>query len=151
MSRLILALALLSIALPAAANPGLGIIVGEPTGFSFKLWTDSGFALDGAAAWSFAGDPALHIHGDLLRHRYDLVEVDGDGLPLYYGIGARVKLIDGDDLVGIRVPLGLDYVFDDGRFDLFFELVPTMNVVPNTDFSLNAGLGFRYWLGRERR
>ena len=151
MVRPILSLILVLIALPAAANPGLGIIVGEPTGFSFKLWTDSGFALDGAAAWSFTGNGALHLHGDLLRHRYDLVEVDGDGLPLYYGIGARIRLVDGDDLVGLRIPLGVDYVFDDGRFDVFFELVPTMNVMPHTDFSLNAGLGCRYWFGNERR
>ncbi len=34
---------------------GLGIILGEPTGVSGKLWTSSENAFDFAAAWSFSG------------------------------------------------------------------------------------------------
>ena len=145
--RLTLALALLLLALPAAAaSTGVGIILGEPTGLSLKHWTGRDKAIDLAAAWSFDGEDALHLHGDVLWHRYDWIEVDGDGLPTYLGIGARVKFLDhGDDLLGVRFPIGLDYPFDRNRFDFFFELVPIMDLAPDTDFSLNAGLGLRIW------
>ena len=42
-------------------------------------------------------------------------------------------------------PVGLAYPFDRNRFDFFFELVPIMDLAPDTDFSLNAGLGLRFW------
>jgi hypothetical protein len=31
---------------------GLGVIVGNPTGLSFKVWTGGSSAFDAAAAWS---------------------------------------------------------------------------------------------------
>ncbi len=128
-----------------AAAAGIGIIVGEPTGLSFKqgMGGNRSFAL--AAASSLDGKDALHLHGDLLFHRRDLAEVDDTGLPLYYGIGARVKLLESDDLLGIRFPFGLSTFIADGDFDLFIELVPILDLAPDTDFSLNAGLGIRYW------
>ncbi len=144
--RLMLALVILAAALPAAAgDTGLGIIIGEPTGLSLKHWTGRSKAIDLAAAWSFEGEDALHLHGDLLIHRYDWIEVDGEGLPTYLGVGVRMKLVDDDALIGARFPIGLAYAFDRNRFDFFFELVPIMDLAPDTDFSLNAGLGLRFW------
>lgn len=143
--RLSLAGLLLIAALPALADTGFGIILGEPTGLSLKRWTGTDKAIDMAAAWSFEGEGAMHLHGDLLFHRRDWVEVDGEGLPFYYGLGVRVKLLDSDALLGARLPVGLDFAFDDGRFDIFFELVPIMDLAPDTDFKVNAGLGLRYW------
>lgn len=144
--RILTAAALLLIALPALAATGAGIIVGEPTGLSFKRYTGGNQAIDLAAAWSFEGEDALHLHGDLLWHRRDLLSVDGDALPLYLGLGARVKLLDDDELLGVRFPIGLSTFVADGNFDFFFELVPIMDLAPDTDFSVNAGLGIRYWL-----
>jgi hypothetical protein len=144
--RLALTACLLVLALPAAASTGVGVILGEPTGLSLKHWTGRDKAFDLAAAWSFEGEDALHLHGDILWHRYDWIEVDGEGLPTYLGIGFRAKLIeDHDDRLGVRFPLGLDYPFDENRFDFFFELVPILDLAPDTDFSLNAGLGLRIW------
>ena len=47
---------------------GLGIILGEPTGISFKSWLSTTTAFDMAAAWSFVDEDALHLHGDYLVH-----------------------------------------------------------------------------------
>ncbi len=141
----VLIVLLLSLSGSEALAGGIGIIVGEPTGLSFKQGMGGNRSFDLAAAWSLEGKDALHLHGDLLFHRRDLVEVDDTGLPLYYGIGARVKLLESDDLLGIRFPIGLSTFIADGDFDLFIELVPIMDLAPDTDFSLNAGLGIRYW------
>lgn len=128
---------------------GLGVIVGEPTGLSGKLWQSRSTALDFGAAWSFAGDSAFHLHFDFLVHRFDVIRVDSGKLPLYYGVGARVKFAedngDQNTSVGIRFPVGLDYLFAKEPLDLFVEVVPILDIAPETDVSLNASLGFRYW------
>ena len=135
---------------------GIGVIVGEPTGISLKKWIGDDRALDAGIAWSFSENDSLHLHADYLFHRFDLMsgpEVKGQ-LPLYFGIGARVKLKeenngrgrnDGDALVGVRVPLGISYLFADAPFDLFAEIVPVLDVAPDTDFDLNAAIGARFY------
>ena len=128
---------------------GLGVIVGEPTGLSLKFWQSRTSAIDFGAAWSFSDNSAFHLHGDVLFHKFDLIHVDKGQLPFYFGIGARVKFVDTPDddvLVGLRIPLGLDYLFGGGTpLDVFFEVVPIVDLVPDTDASLNASVGLRYW------
>ena len=55
---------------------GLGAIVGEPTGLSWKFWTGSVTAVDGAAAWSFADETALHLHADFIFHDFTRIYVE---------------------------------------------------------------------------
>ena len=129
---------------------GLGVIFGEPTGLSGKLWQTRSTALDFGAAWSFVDDSAFHLHFDILVHRFDLIRVDKGRLPLYYGLGGRIKFSDDDrgdtdTKVGVRFPVGLDYLFARDPFDIFFEIVPILDLAPDTDASLNASVGFRYW------
>jgi hypothetical protein len=127
---------------------GLGFIVGEPTGLSAKAWQSRTRAVDFAAAWSFDGDDAFHFHVDYLVHRFGVIKVSRGQLPIYYGIGGRLRFHDeGDEDVefGIRFPVGLDYLFARDPIDIFFEIVPILDLVEDTDFELNASLGARYW------
>jgi hypothetical protein len=137
---------------------GIGIIIGEPTGLSLKKWISNDRAIDGGIAWSFSENDSMHLHGDYLIHRFDLFaspDVKGQ-LALYYGLGARIKLKEGNDgtekkkndddvLVGVRVPLGITYLFTGTPIDLFAEIVPVLNVITDTDFDLNASVGVRYY------
>jgi len=123
---------------------GLGIIVGEPTGVSFKYWTGSNSAFDGAIAWSFINGGALHIHADYILHSFNLIPVESGKLPFYYGIGGRIKLLDKTS-IGVRVPVGLTYLFDDTPIDIFLEVVPILDLAPKTDFKINAAIGGRYF------
>jgi len=43
------------------------------------------------------------------------------------------------------VSVGLDYMFPDAPFDLFAEIVPTMNLLPSTSFDIGGGAGLRIW------
>ncbi|NNE43848.1 MAG: hypothetical protein HKN12_06550 [Gemmatimonadetes bacterium] len=124
---------------------GLGVILGEPTGVSLKIWLDGRNAFAGAAAWSFADEAALHIHGDYLWHFFNRVDIDPGRLPLYIGVGGRIKTADKDDLVGVRVPFGATYILDDAPVDIFLELVPLMDIAPDTEFRLNAAVGARFY------
>jgi hypothetical protein len=78
------------------------------------------------------------------------VEPDpGDGrLPLYYGIGGRLVLRgDGEDLgLGARVPLGAGYIFEEAPVELFLEVVPVLELAPDTDLDMDAALGARIYL-----
>lgn len=126
---------------------GLGMILGEPTGVSGKLWTGFGSAVDAAAAWSLDENDVFQIHADYLRHNYSLINVKKGRLPLYYGIGGRARFNErhGHDHLGIRIPVGLEYIFQGAPLDLFMEVVPILDVAPATDFDLNAAFGTRYY------
>lgn len=125
---------------------GLGIIVGEPTGIGGKLSLTRRNAIDGAVAWSLEGENDLHLHGDYLYHDYTIFDVDRGEMPLYFGVGGRIKLREEhDDQVGIRFPVGMDYIFPTAPFDIFLEIVPILDLVPDTDFDLNGALGARYF------
>jgi len=131
-------------------DTGIGIILGEPTGFTGKMWLDRKMAYDGGIAWSFAEDPHFHIHGDVLWHNWNVFhnvfELDDSSgsLPLYYGIGGILKVGDNTKM-GMRFVLGTAYILKNAPFDIFLEVAPIMNVVPRTEFGLNAAIGSRFW------
>lgn len=127
---------------------GLGFIAGEPTGVSGKLWMGRTTALDMAVAWSSEGEgDDLQLQADHVWHDFGLLSVDEGRLPVYYGIGARVRFDDGpgDDGVGVRFPVGLAYLFQGNKVDIFGEVVPTLEVTPDTDFDVEGGIGLRYF------
>ncbi len=125
-------------------NFGLGFMLGEPTGISFKKWTGSKTAIDGAVAWSFSGQNSLHLHADYLVHRFDLIKVEKGRLPLYFGLGARLKLGD-PTRFGVRIPVGVCYIFEKASIDVFFELVSIFDLVPDTGFEISGSIGIRYY------
>lgn len=129
---------------PQSRGVGLGLIIGEPTGISFKYWTGSSTAIDAALAWSFIDGGAFHIHGDYVFHNFTLITIPEGKLPFYYGIGARLKTAD-DTKLGVRVPLGLAYLFHNAPVDIFLEVVPILDITPKTDFTINAAIGARYF------
>ncbi len=125
------------------SNTELGIIVGEPTGLSLKLWQSGSTAIGGAVAWSFGRNESVHIHADYLKH--NPLQADRGSLALYYGLGARALLADNTKF-GARIPIGLQYNIEGTRLSLFFEVAPIFDLVPATDFSVNGGIGIRYFL-----
>jgi hypothetical protein len=126
-------------------NLGIGVMLGEPTGISIKTWNNSRSAFDIGAAWSFAGShDAIHLHGDYLLHSWFNDVKEGD-LAFYYGIGARILLSDPDARFGVRVPFGLNYIIPNSKVDIFAEVVPILNLTPDTDFDGNGALGIRYY------
>ncbi|MCW9708749.1 hypothetical protein J6I44_17955 [Aliifodinibius sp. 1BSP15-2V2] len=125
---------------------GIGVMVGEPTGLSLKSWLGGNNAFDVGLAWSLNRD-AVHVHADYLWHNFNLFdEVDEGSLPLYYGIGGRVILADDDAVIGARVPVGLNYLFEDAPIGLFMEVAPIINLAPDTDLDVEGGIGIRFYL-----
>lgn len=121
-----------------------GIILGEPTGFSTKFWTTWNSAIDLGIAWSFGDDGHVHLHADYLFHNFDIFDIAEGDLPVYFGIGGRVRLEDDDSRVGLRLSVGLEYVPADVPVGFFFELAPIVDFAPETEGNFNGGLGVRY-------
>ena len=125
---------------------GVGLIVGEPTGISIKKWIGETRAIDAAAALSIVGNGSFQVHADYLFHNFSLLKSkEFKGLnPVYFGVGGRIKL-DEDTFVGIRIPFGISYLFADAPVDLFVEVVPILDVAPDTDLDINAAIGVRFY------
>ena len=132
-------------------NFGLGIMLGEPTGLSAKLWSSQTMAWDAGAAWSFVNGGYFQIHSDLLFHNFKLFEVETGRMSLFYGPGARVKFGardefgDGGTVVSIRGVVGLAYEFQETPLELFIEVVPMLDIVPSTAANMAGAIGFRYY------
>jgi hypothetical protein len=147
---LVLSLASLSsqakgqIALVEAGDIEVGILLGEPTGLSAKLWSSGNTAFDLGVAWSFGDGGHFHIHGDYMFHNFDFFDVDSGSLPIYVGIGGRVRLEDDDSRVGLRVAIGLEYILESNPFSFFFEVAPIVDFLPDTEADVNGGIGIRY-------
>jgi hypothetical protein len=146
---MIAVLCVLTLAPAATASDfGLGIIAGEPTGLSAKWLLSRSAAIDAAVAWSFeGGDDDFLVLADYVMHNFNLFDVDKGSLALYFGLGGRIIFKD-DTQLGIRVPVGLDYMFQDTPLDIFGEIVPVLDLVDKTELNLNAGVGVRYFFGR---
>jgi hypothetical protein len=130
-----------------AGRLGAGIIVGEPTGASLKYWMNDRVAVDGAFGWSFHDDSDFYLHSDILWHNFDLIPVSQGRLPVYFGVGGLVRFRDdnNDNQVGIRVPIGLSYMFANAPVDIFAEVGPAIDVAPDVRGEVTGGIGIRYW------
>lgn len=156
----LLTLFLLPAVLPSVADAqldglGVGIVAGDPTGLCLKSWLSQKSALEVAAAWSFEGEGGFFLAADYVLHSFGIMDepdADLDGLMFTYGIGGKIYFRDGNDeddegevVLGLRIPLGLCYPFEGAPVDMFVQLAPVMDVVPETELGLNGGIGARLY------
>lgn len=127
-------------------NLGFGVIIGEPTGITAKYVLNDKSAIDAGAGWKTSGDDRIHVYTDYLIYINDLFDVGAGSLPLYFGAGIRfISIEDDDDELGIRLPLGLEYIFPKLPIRIFGEIVPVLDLTPDTEFDVDGGVGIRYF------
>ncbi len=128
----------------------LGVILGSPTGISTKLSLGNNRAVDAVIAYSIAHDLGLEFHADYLIERAHAFLIDApEPLELYFGIGARFATIskgkhENDLALGPRVPVGVTYTINNPNVVFFGELALILNIVPETNVDLDAGVGARF-------
>jgi hypothetical protein len=134
---------------------GLGIILGEPTGISAKLYLSDNTAVDAAVGGAFIGG-GLHVHGDFLLHPWVLENRDTFVLPAYVGVGARLldhdRGAEGDFHIGARGVIGMLFDFKEIPIDVFVEAAAVLDLRLADDdthsglgLGINAGAGARYY------
>jgi hypothetical protein len=151
---------------------GLGVVVGQPTGLTAKLYLAQPFALQFGAGWvhNFADDDGFHANLDLLWHPVVLARDAAFTLPFYLGVGARfldydyryyyfrgVYYVDHDSRLGVRAPFGLLMDFNRIPLDVYLEVALVVDFLffdedyydpvdhRHDRVNWNAGLGVRYY------
>ncbi|MBX2821743.1 MAG: hypothetical protein KTR29_18745 [Rhodothermaceae bacterium] len=128
---------------------GAGIIIGDPTGFTAKYWKNKENAYDFGLAWALGDNGSVLIYGDYIWHRF---EITGEArTPLYFGVGAWFGANDNRTGLGARIPLGVTHLFARDPIDVFFEIVPAIRIVPDTDLDVQGGFGIRYYFKSSSR
>ena len=132
---------------------GVGIIIGEPTGISARLYVKDDQALQAAAGFAFIGG-GLHLHADYVFHPVILQSRDSFVLLTYLGPGARlIQYRDGREAsyvaLGFRGVGGLLFDFKDNPLDAFVEVAGVLEYGFDADegfgLALNAAAGVRYY------
>ena len=138
----IISILFLTLLMPAAlfAEIGIGIVVGEPTGLTFKK--DN---LVIGIGWSFASaDDRIDATIDWWLVEDNLTEI----LDWYIGAGAKVRLNLNQNTdtfnIGLRIPVGIQW-WPAKELEVFGEIAPGLLLFPATDFDVSAGIGLRYY------
>jgi hypothetical protein len=129
---------------------GLGIMFGEPTGISAKLWTSQTNAVDFGLGWSAFDNrhyngTRVHFHMDYLWHSFNAIR-SAERFPIYYGIGGRINSGGNYDAsLAIRGVIGIAWLPRNTPIDIFLEIVPSLELSPATGGALDAAIGARYF------
>lgn len=132
-------------------NFGLGVMLGEPTGLSAKLWTQNNNALAFGLGWSTyhpryddRGN-RVHFHIDYLWHSFDAIRSE-EKFAFHYGIGGRFKDRGGNNgSLAIRGVGGLNWMLRNAPMDIFIEIAPSLELTPSTGFGIDGAFGARFY------
>jgi len=139
---------------------GLGLILGNPTGLSGKYFVGPSTAIDFAvgAVGCCRGRRGLELHADFLWHPISLVSAEPFELPLYFGVGGRFYQYNWDrdrrdydgSAIGVRVPGGIAFDFNNVPLDIFIELALVLDFLFDDPYDdvyvdLDGAVGIRYW------
>ena len=142
---------------------GLGIELGAPSGLNGKYFLSPSTALNFGVGWLYDryyrdGD-GFHLYLDHLWHPVSLTENATFKLPFYIGVGGRFwnfrdcyRDACGDrfSALGVRVPFGLAFDFNNVPLDIFIQLAFVLDFYTGDYYrdiygDVNGSVGVRYW------
>jgi hypothetical protein len=139
---------------PGGKNFGFGIILGDPTGGTAKLWLNRENALAFSLGTSFFGNPRIGV--DYLWHfnafKTDIVN-------LYAGPGGAIGIGEGNGFwykgrfvrtknevgLGGRGVFGLNVIPRRTPLEIFIELGVLIGFVPDFGSAADAAIGVRFY------
>ncbi len=138
---------------PEKGTFGIGLIAGEPTGISAKLYLKDDQALQAALGLAFIG-AGIHAHVDYVFHPYILQSRSAFVMPVYIGPGVRmIQYRDGRETnyfaFGPRVVGGILFDFKRIPLDAFVEVAGVFEYRTHDGdhfgIAINLGAGARYY------
>lgn len=124
---------------------GLGVIIGQPSGFSMKYWLDSRNSIDGIIGADLGRHGGMSLVCDWAHHWADLTPVSRGRFLLGAGAGAFVGVGGRDAEFGVRVKVLADYVFAPAPVNIFLEIAPAVQIIDGPDLGVQGGLGVRWF------
>jgi hypothetical protein len=134
-------------------DQGLGAMLGNPTGLTWKMWLDGPLAVDAAVG---VQQGELDGHATLLWHGFDWLEkifphspaiknsLQKSDIPIYVGIGPRILFEDKEE-IGIRIPVGISVLPHNSKWEFFAEVAPVFRLTPDQGVDGDMALGVRYY------
>lgn len=132
-------------------DQGLGLMLGNPSGLSFKMWLDEKVAFDGAVG---VDQGEFDAHATLLFHNFTWAKnindrlikgiTDNGEFPFYFGVGPRA-LFDNKTELGVRFPVGLAFLPHNTTWEFFAEVAPVLRLTPSSGVDADYALGLRYY------
>ena len=135
---------------------GIGLILGEPTGISVKIYLRDDQAIQACAGSAFING-GIQVHADYVFHPWILTQKDSYVLPVYIGPGLRAIDYRGGGnsntfAFGMRGVVGLLFDFKDIPLDAFVEVAGVLEYRFANETgdkgvhpALNVGAGARYY------
>ncbi len=133
-----------------------GVIFGEPTGLTGKYWLSRTDAIDGGLAYSFSS--FMLVYADYLVHfpkalsntslsKARITPYFGGGAILgFSGQGGNIKSSSGSTAgLGLRIPLGVEWMPENLPLGIFAELTPGMWLLPGITGYFQGGVGARFY------
>lgn len=135
---------------PSKKIHGVGLILHDPTGISYKYKINNNQAFDIASGWSLLSERRLYFHATYLFTQQNYIKLDGEYLHAYWGIGGRFLQLDHprkdeENFLGVRVPFGVFYEFRKVPIELFSEFALILDMTPSTALDVDFALGARYF------
>lgn len=122
----------------------VGMATPAPNGLSAKFWMSRETAIDLFSEWDTT-NKHFQMHADYLTHDFQQFEMEEATMPLYFGFGLRLRTTESSATqIGIRIPIGVSYLWTTAPIDFFAEVGPRANVIPQTSFAVDLMIGLRY-------
>ena len=142
---------------PRGKDFGLGIMLGEPTGLTMKIWTQNDEAFAFSLGNSYLGQ--LRIGMDYLWHfnafNSNIVNLyAGPGLAVgigenggwWYNHKNRTWYKEEDDIgLGVRGVIGINVVPRNSPIEIFCEIGLMIGFLPGTYTNMEGAIGIRYY------
>ncbi|WP_022835475.1 hypothetical protein [Salisaeta longa] len=127
---------------------GLGAQLGDPTGFTAKIYNDAAPSYDLLMAWDVSESDFFFLNVHALFEQPFTLENVNQPLEWFIGpgayIGSRENPNESDAVLGISGSAGINWI-PDPRVEVFVQLTPRINVIPETTGDIGGGVGVRYY------
>ena len=130
-------------AAPPPKGPGVGVVLGAPTGGTFRLFLTGNRSLDLGVGYS--GDATLWA--DHAWHSWDVFPQPRSGqFEGWVSAGVRLETAD-DAQFAVRTLLGASYWLPGNPVELFATAGPVFKMTPEGGVGADGGVGVRFYFG----
>jgi hypothetical protein len=150
--RTLVLLAVLAVAVPADADVGLGLFVGQPTGLDLKIGLSPRGGLDLLFGWDDFRDGRDHYAHVTYLATLAMGHGDAVNVPIRLGIGGAIYddgNFDNGTNLAVRAPLQIGLRFRRTPIEIYGEVALLLTFVGDHRFhdyvDLDGGIGFRVY------
>ena len=150
--RSLVLIAVCAAAVPAHADVGLGVFVGEPTGLDLKIGLSRRGGLDMVFGWDTFRDNRDHYAHVTYLATLAVGHGESVNVPIRLGLGGAIYddgSFNNGTNVAVRVPLQIGLRFRSAPIELYGEVALKLTFIDdnnnNDDIDLDGGIGFRVY------